>query len=155
MEVFGRCAAEYSPEYAPCNPYQALALAHLYDVKDREHYWLWPGGRPDQVKQAAMKQVGRVCGDLTMQRLSHVHHTFSSRAYMGVCVRHSASLVGSIPCPFRVHSVSIPCIHIVRCTLPGSMQGPCKSTKRHDDLLIVTTLHLDHPMHASHGMRRN
>ena len=56
LELFASCTAEFGTDYSPCNPYQALALAHLYDVPDKAHYWLWPGGRPDQVKQAALKQ---------------------------------------------------------------------------------------------------
>jgi len=55
--VFESCRAEHGPLYVPCNPYQALALAHTYDVPDHSYYWLWPGGRHDQVDSgAAMKQ---------------------------------------------------------------------------------------------------
>ena len=56
VDVYGMCAKDFSADYAPCNPYQALALAHLYEVPDRQHYWLWPGGRAEQVKSAALKQ---------------------------------------------------------------------------------------------------
>ena len=28
----------------------------MYEVPDKAHYRLWPGGRPDQVSNAAMKQ---------------------------------------------------------------------------------------------------
>jgi hypothetical protein len=55
--VFETCRAEHGPMYVPCNPYQALALAHTYEVPDHSYYWLWPGGRHDQVHGgAAMKQ---------------------------------------------------------------------------------------------------
>jgi len=54
--IFQICKAEFSALYVPCSPYQALALSHLYEIPDKQHYRLWPGGRPDQVTNAAMKQ---------------------------------------------------------------------------------------------------
>ena len=54
--IFKVCNAEFGDKYVPCSPYQALGLANLYDIPDKSHYRLWPGGRPDQVTNAAMKQ---------------------------------------------------------------------------------------------------
>eukprot|EP00941_MAST-03F_sp_MAST-3F-sp1_P000356 g356.t1 len=54
--IFNICQQEHGKLYVPCNPYQALALAHIYDVPDHSYYWLWPGGRHNQVGNAAMKQ---------------------------------------------------------------------------------------------------
>jgi hypothetical protein len=54
--IFKVCSAEFGENYVPCSPYQALGLANLYDIPDKSHYRLWPGGRPDQVTNAAMKQ---------------------------------------------------------------------------------------------------
>ncbi len=54
--VFSSCQAEFGDSYVPCSPYQALALAHMYRVPDHKYYWLWPGGRAEQVKSAALKQ---------------------------------------------------------------------------------------------------
>lgn len=54
--IFHTCSSEFGKLYVPCSPYQALALSHLYQVPDKSHYRLWPGGRPDQVTNAAMKQ---------------------------------------------------------------------------------------------------
>lgn len=54
--IFGTCKKEFGDKYLPCSPYQALALANMYKVEDHSYYWLWPGGRKEQVKQAALKQ---------------------------------------------------------------------------------------------------
>ena len=54
--IFQVCSSEFGTSYVPCSPYQALALSHLYEIPDKAHYRLWPGGRPDQVTNAAMKQ---------------------------------------------------------------------------------------------------
>jgi hypothetical protein len=54
--IFKACKVEHGDKYVPCSPYQALALAHMYEVPDHSYYWLWPGGRHDQVDQAVMKQ---------------------------------------------------------------------------------------------------
>jgi len=54
--IFNACQEEHGMLYVPCNPYQALALAHMYKVDDHSYYWLWPGGRHDQVHKAALKQ---------------------------------------------------------------------------------------------------
>jgi len=54
--IFHVCSSEFGAQYVPCSPYQALALSHLYEVPDKNHFRLWPGGRPDQVTNAAMKQ---------------------------------------------------------------------------------------------------
>ena len=54
--IFQVCRAEFGARYLPCSPYQALALSNLYDIPDTTHFRLWPGGRPDQVTNAAMKQ---------------------------------------------------------------------------------------------------
>ena len=56
QSIFKVCSAEFGDNYVPCSPYQALGLANLYDIPDKSHYRLWPGGRPDQVTNAAMKQ---------------------------------------------------------------------------------------------------
>ena len=55
-EIFGTCKKEFGDKYLPCSPYQALALANVYQVDDHSYFWLWPGGRKEQVKQAALKQ---------------------------------------------------------------------------------------------------
>ena len=47
---------KFGDKYLPCSPYQALALANVYKVDDHSYFWLWPGGRKEQVKQAALKQ---------------------------------------------------------------------------------------------------
>lgn len=39
--VFQTCQQDVGTDYVPCNPYQALALAHLYSVPDHSYYWLW------------------------------------------------------------------------------------------------------------------
>jgi len=54
--IFNACKLEHGDKYVPCSPYQALALAHMYNVPDHSYYWLWPGGRHDQVDHAVMKQ---------------------------------------------------------------------------------------------------
>jgi len=54
--IFARCQEEFSANYVPCNAYQALALANMYEVPDHEFYWLWPGGRFDQVSSAALRR---------------------------------------------------------------------------------------------------
>lgn len=54
--IFGNCKKEFGDKYLPCSPYQALALANMYKVEDHSYFWLWPGGRKEQVKQAALKQ---------------------------------------------------------------------------------------------------
>ena len=54
--IFGTCKKEFGDKYLPCSPYQALALANVYKVDDHSYFWLWPGGRKEQVKQAALKQ---------------------------------------------------------------------------------------------------
>ena len=54
--IFKACKEELGNLYVPCSPYQALALAHMYDVPDHSYFWLWPGGRHDQVEQAVFKQ---------------------------------------------------------------------------------------------------
>jgi len=55
-ELFGACKEEFGGLYVPCSPYQALALAHMFDVPDHSYYWLWAGGRHDQVSNAVLKQ---------------------------------------------------------------------------------------------------
>lgn len=54
-KLFSLCQQEFGELYAPCGPYQALALAHLYKVPDHERYWLWPGGRFNQATSGALK----------------------------------------------------------------------------------------------------
>jgi len=54
--LFDECKKDFGASYVPCSPYQALALAHMYDVPDHMYYWLWPGGRHDQANTAVFKQ---------------------------------------------------------------------------------------------------
>lgn len=54
--IFSACGQEFGSSYTPCSPYQALALSHMFDIPDHAYYWLWPGGRADQVSNAVFKQ---------------------------------------------------------------------------------------------------
>ena len=38
--IFKACKEELGNLYVPCSPYQALALAHMYDVPDHSYFWL-------------------------------------------------------------------------------------------------------------------
>lgn len=73
--IFQICKAEFSALYVPCSPYQALALSHLYEIPDKQHYRLWPGGRPDQVTNAGKKK--NVCfGFCVSLKLKYIIFSF-------------------------------------------------------------------------------
>lgn len=54
--MFETCQLEFGEDSVPCNPHQAVGLSNLYGVPSRDYFWLWPGGRSNQVSRAALKQ---------------------------------------------------------------------------------------------------
>jgi hypothetical protein len=45
---WSQCMAEFGPAYAPCNAFEALGLAQLYEVPNTTYYWLHAGGTEAQ-----------------------------------------------------------------------------------------------------------